>query len=153
MNHRTTWPAFLKQFIRFGLVGALNTGLTYLLYTLLLRAHAAAWAAWVLGYAAGMVCSLTLNARWTFRQKTALAPGQILRFAAVNLAALALSTGLIHVLTLRGVNEDLAGILAIPVSVLVNFAGNRLFVFHPPAPAEGAEGLDGLPKPKEPKQE
>jgi putative flippase GtrA len=120
----------LGQMVRFGLVGAANTALTYGVYLALLAVGMPAQPAWALGYVVGMACSLTLNRRWTFRQAGASSPAQIARFVVVNLLSLALSTGVVHLLTTGGMGERLAGILAVPVSVLCNFVGNRLWVFR-----------------------
>jgi len=127
------FPLFL-QLVRFGLVGALNTLLTYAVYWLLLRAGldgGMAWLAWLLSYLLGMGCSLALNTRWTFAQREPLSGGQVFRFVLVNLASLAVSTAMVALMT-RGLGweERLSGLLATPFSLAVNFAGNRLFVFR-----------------------
>jgi putative flippase GtrA len=56
---------------RFVVAGALNTGLTYLLYLLLLQLMPYVWA-YSITYAAGIVGGYLVNARWVFRQKPTL---------------------------------------------------------------------------------
>lgn len=56
----------VTQFARFLIAGALNSGVTYVLYLLLLRVLPYA-VAYSLSFAAGIVLSLVLQGRWVFR--------------------------------------------------------------------------------------
>src|ERR1700724_3908555 len=56
------------QFVKFGTVGVSNTLLTFLVYTLLLKAFGVWYlAASAIGFGVGTVNSFVLNRRWTFR--------------------------------------------------------------------------------------
>lgn len=85
----------LGQLIRYGLVGALNTGLDAGLYLALTRLSGwdlPAVAVKMLSYAAGMASSFILNYHWTFRARGKLlqAAG---RFLLSNLAGLIINAG------------------------------------------------------------
>ena len=116
------------QMVRFGIVGVLNTGITYAVYYAL--SGLSEPAAWAIGYAAGMASGLLVNTRWTFRQKTPPTFGQTIRFIAMNLVTLGLSTLLVGWLTgTAGISKAISGLIAAAFSAAVNFTGSRLFVF------------------------
>ncbi|GHU66298.1 hypothetical protein FACS1894184_03930 [Clostridia bacterium] len=144
MNNRVgaLWSGWLGQLVRFGLIGALNTAFSYALYSAGLALGLAAPLAWAVGFILGMALSLALNSRWTFRQKEPLRGQQVVIFIAVNAVSLAISTAIVALLTTRFTwNSQLAGIAAIPPSMLTNFIGNRLFVYPAePTPPPTAEG-------------
>jgi len=124
------WRAIGAQVLRFGLVGVLNTGVTYALYFGLLMLSLRAGLAWFMAYVAGMAVSLALNTRWTFGQRERLSAWQVGRFVAVNVAALLVSTALVALMAdgLRW-NKQLSGVLATPFSMAINYLGNRWFVY------------------------
>jgi putative flippase GtrA len=88
----------------------------------------------VLAYLAGMVNSFLLNRSWTFRAQGHFLP-QAVRFAAVNLFSLTMSTA---------VSFALVDVLHYPylavwvpltaIVVLVNYLGSKHWAFAPPAP-------------------
>ncbi|MDR0396325.1 MAG: GtrA family protein [Oscillospiraceae bacterium] len=124
------WTGWFGQMIRFGLTGMLNTAFSYAVYTAGVWLGLYAPAAWAIGYAMGMALSLTINTRWTFRWKERLRGAQVAAFIAVNLVSLGASTGMVALLTDHyHWNELWAGVAAAPVSMLINFCGNRMFVY------------------------
>ena len=93
--------ALFVQAVKFGLVGVINTLVDYLSYTLLLFIPFFAEnyvLAQIIGYSLGLCNSLVLNKRWTFAQREPMTRRQLACFLAVNLAALAASTGPLHLL-------------------------------------------------------
>ncbi|MEG0766568.1 MAG: GtrA family protein [Clostridia bacterium] len=120
----------VRQMIRFGLVGGLNTALSYVVYWLLLSVRMQNTIAWGMGYVVGMGCSFVLNKQWTFTQRSKARGMQIVRFVGINLVALGVSTGMLAVFThIPSISDPLAGVLATPFSMAVNFLGNKLWVF------------------------
>ncbi|MDR2504786.1 MAG: GtrA family protein [Oscillospiraceae bacterium] len=123
-------PLFF-QAIRFGMVGAINTLITNGLFNLLLKLSEPA--AWVIGYAAGMVFSLFANTKFTFRQKERLTASQVARFILLNLVSLGASTLTVWLLTdTLAMTRLWAGIISTVVSVVINFVGSKLLVFNNP---------------------
>ena len=120
---------------RFGLVGLLNTGVDALVFFLLTEAGLSALPAHVCSYIAGLTNSFFWNKFWTFRRPGSFSVGETVRFIVVNLAALsAAGAVLLAGRDLLGWPPLLAKAAALPFSLIVNFLGNRLWVF----PARGS---------------
>ena len=122
--------ALFVQAVKFGLVGVINTLVDYLSYTLLLFIPFFAEnyvLAQIIGYSLGLCNSLVLNKRWTFAQREPMTRRQLACFLAVNLAALAVSTG---ILVLTQMNRYVGKAVSVVGSMAVNFVGNKLLVFR-----------------------
>lgn len=120
------------QMVRFGLVGVLNTLLDMGIYALLTRLiffFENPEVANGISYACGVACSLVLNKTFTFKAKGKITIKQVAVFIAVNLCALLVSSGMIHLYTVWGLTPLPAKVLSLPFSMGVNFIGNKLFVF------------------------
>jgi len=124
------------QFLKFNIVGISNTLVDFGVYTLLTAVFGLdAIVANLISYPCGIVNSYIWNSSWTFKKERKRTKREILLFIAVNLVALAVSTGVIYACrVLFGVDDDimrklLYKLLATAVSIIVNFIGNKLFVF------------------------
>lgn len=124
-----------REAVRFGVTGALNTLWAVIVLTL---AHERfgldLWTASLAGWAVGMLNGFVLNKYWTFsgpqRDKPAV---QLAKHLALNGAGYLVFGGLVNLLTpLAGVS--LAGMVAVPLVVVLSFFGSRLFVFRRPSP-------------------
>ena len=123
----------LLQFIKFNLVGLLNTGIDMAAFFALTGVGVGYVLAQTLSYACGMLNSYIWNRNWTFRQKGEKTDGrkQILRFVVLNGATLLLSIALLYVLvTVIGLPAGLGKIIAKACTLVVNYAGSRFWVFH-----------------------
>lgn len=126
-----------RSFVRFVLVGILNTGVGLALI------FAAKWllgwgdlASNVFGYAVGLAVSFVLNRNWSFEHRGAASPA-LLRFLAVFLAAY--STNLITVFGLKDLaqmNAYLAQAAGVIPYTILFYLGSRAFVFPPRPSAE-----------------
>ncbi len=120
----------LRQFVKYGIVGASNTVLTFALYTILVEIGVQYLVALLLGYLAGSLNSYLLNRRWTFRAghlaHTSVGP----RFAIVQVLAIVANLGLLYLLVHDlEVHKILAqAILTVPV-LAVTFFVNRAWSF------------------------
>lgn len=121
----------MQQFIKFNLVGLLNTGLDFAVFTLLTFLGVYYILAQCISYGVGMLNSYVLNKYWTFAQKGQLEPKQAIRFTVLNLGSLLISLGLLALfkdqLELKLI---WAKLLATVATTLVNFAGSKLWVFR-----------------------
>ena len=115
-------------------MGVVNTLVDYLSYTLLLFIPFFAEnyvLAQIIGYSLGLCNSLVLNKRWTFAQREPMTRRQLACFLAVNLAALAASTGILVLTQERmQMNRYIGKAISVVGSMAVNFVGNKLLVFR-----------------------
>jgi len=117
------------QFIKFNLVGVLNTAIDMGAFAILTHFGLNMYAANVISYSLGLVNSWVWNSRWTFGDKK-MNGKKVLGFVAVNLLAMGVQMAVLWVGKGKlGLNHNLAKLLAIPFGLVVNFLGNRLFVF------------------------
>jgi len=128
-----------SQFMRFGIVGVLNTAVQFLVFVLLFRVlHVPMILASGLGYIAGIVNSYLLNRTWTFKVRRRRETREFLRFVAVNILAMGVNLGTLKFLVATwAVVPEVAQILAIGASLVVNFAGNKWWTFREsPTPSQ-----------------
>lgn len=131
------WDMFVK-FIKFNIVGVLNTALDLGIFALLTWAGAGEGLAKTVSYSCGVLNSYFWNSRWTFKQEHEKSAREFLLFVLVNLVSYAVAR-----IVLRGSltwlhieNANIRNLIATPASVIVNFIGNRLFVFKKSSDAE-----------------
>ena len=143
------------QLIKFGLVGIGNTLIDMVISTVLSIVLAipftGGWTVYVskvVGYCAGILNSYILNSRWTFKEERRQDAREIISFIAVNLGVLLVSLGLIWLFTNALHIDDWWMSLGLPqwltkiingeracmllstcICIIVNFVGNKLFVF------------------------
>jgi putative flippase GtrA len=121
----------MRQFVKFNLVGLLNTALDFVLFSLLTWLGVFYIWAQCISYGVGMLNSYTLNKYWTFAQKGRLEPKQAMRFLVLNLGSLLLSLGMLAFLSdYLGIKILAAKLLTTAVTTLFNYAGNKLWVFR-----------------------
>lgn len=123
----------MVQFIRFAVVGVLNSAIQYLVFLFLYSFTGTQYLiASIIGYVAGMTNSYILNRRWTFGSRNQKRLTELSRFVAVNLISLGVNLGLLFLLVSIGnMAPQLAQVVAIVGSTLVNFVLNKLWTFAP----------------------
>lgn len=137
-----------RQFIRFAIVGVINTLVDFAVFQALNLLLGWVYAAQVLGYAAGVINSYLWNSAWTFREQRRRTLREMALFLLVNLASLCVSLGVLWLCrevlgitdawaaswvpaSLSGFvkGDTICKLIATPCAIVVNFLGNRLFVF------------------------
>lgn len=124
---------WLIQFVSFNLIGLVNTAIDYAVFQLLVWAGLFYIGAQVISFGAGMVNSFIMNRSITFKhkQRTGLTRAQVLRFAALNGGVLLCSLLLLYLFVdLGGLHYWLSKLLVTAVTVVINFAGSRHWVFR-----------------------
>jgi len=133
--HRFDAPV-VRQFVKYGIVGASNTVLTFVIYSALVLAHVDYLAALLIGYLVGSLNSYILNRRWTFRAGHLAHSTAGTRFAVVQVCAILANLGLLYVFVhdLHVPRIAAQAILTVPV-LAVTFFVNRAWSFAHPAGA------------------
>ncbi|WP_336776654.1 GtrA family protein [Paenibacillus sp. MMO-58] len=126
----------LKQFVLFNMIGLLNTLVDFVVYSMLVWAGLYVLPAQVISYSAGMVNSYVLNSLITFKgaskrdSEYKADRGRAIRFILLNAAVLGVSMLLLYELTkAAGLGPFTAKLLATGVTVVLNFAGSKWWVF------------------------
>jgi putative flippase GtrA len=119
------------QLLRYLLVGAANTAITFATYALLVRAGVPPVAASVVAFGAGAVNGYVLNRSWTFRsaRRGAGAGGRyvIVLLAGLGLNALGVALGV----NVGGLPHLAGEIVALPPATATTFVLARWWVFGP----------------------
>ncbi len=138
-NHRLVAgrPA-VKQFVKFGLVGGLNTVIDYALFTTFFYVfHIHYLLANAMSFTIAVTNSYVLNRRWTFRSDNPRWHTEAIKFMVVNLIGLGLSESLLFILVDRlHIHQLIAKALAIIIVLFWNFIGTRFWAFRPTSPVK-----------------
>ena len=119
-----------NKFVRFCLVGVINTGVDVAVFSCL-APFIAIWLARPVAYLSAMVVSYVLNKTWTFRQPVNWNGLEKMRFISLNLSLLALSTGLVITIQVKlGISPVAALAFTLPLTLVISFLGSRLWVFR-----------------------
>lgn len=119
------------QFLRFNIVGILNTVITYIIYAVLVFSGAHYRVALISEYAFGTVFSFILNKIYTFnyneRASMYLFGKMVLTYVVIFFANLGILDFCIKTLHM---NEYLGQLLTLMLIVLLSFVFQKLFVFR-----------------------
>lgn len=122
----------LAQFIKFSLVGVLNTaihyGVFYVLYRYAGLYHLLASAA---GFCLAVVHSYILNKFWTFRRRGSRIREEFLKFFLVSIFSLGVNlAGMAILVELLAVQPPVAQLVTIGITLVVNFLSNKFWTFR-----------------------
>lgn len=131
---RSPPPSLPGQFGRFLVVGAANTLLSFLVYTTLVLAGVPYWLAGALGFCVGAANGYVLNRRWTFVARDSNRAR--VRYLAVQLAGLGVTTGLLWLFVEAGTDRIAAYALTVPLVTVSMFTANRAWTFAARAGAQ-----------------
>jgi putative flippase GtrA len=124
MNNR------MSAMLKFGFVCLLNTGVDFAVFTVLTLWDVPLLIAQCLSYACGVLNSFIMNRSWTFQHRGQYR-GQLIKFIAVNLLTMLITYGLMVLLNrYAGWSMLFSKLIATGMSLIVNFAGSRLWVFR-----------------------
>jgi len=127
--------ATIAQFLKFNMVGLLNTAIDFAVFAVLIWTGLYYVIAQLLSYAAGMLNSYIWNSRFTFgdtrrRHDSKADLGRMVRFAVWNAIMLGLSILLLAAFAeLTAIGEIYAKAVVTVIIVAINFYGSKRFVF------------------------
>lgn len=120
----------MKKFIKFGVVGLINTLITIGCFTLLVHVGINYLAANIIAYVLGMINSFFWNKTWVFQIKS----GDftlILKFIIVNLITLGINTVCLYLfVTPLKLHPSFAQLFATGFGLVINFSLNKRWTFH-----------------------
>lgn len=147
-NKRMETKKAIVQFLKFNVVGVLNTLVDFLVFQALNLLLGWTYIAQVISYSCGIINSYLWNSNWTFKEQRTKSAKEMLLFLGVNLVSLGVSLGVIWLCkNVFGITDAwvsgwmphwLAGfvqgdtvckLIATACSIIVNYVGNKLFVF------------------------
>ena len=121
----------LRQFVKFAMVGALNTVVDWVIYFLLNRyVHLAKLVAKTCSFIVAASSSYTLNRRWTFRSTNPDVLKEFLKFVVVATTGMVWNTLIFWLISIRGGYPDILGLFTATALVTVwNFFINKHWTF------------------------
>ncbi|MCF7973032.1 MAG: GtrA family protein [Phycisphaerae bacterium] len=125
----------LTQFIKFSLVGLLNTaihyGIFYVTYQYMGLYHLLAS---TVGFCFAVSNSYIINKYWTFKTRGSKKRREFAKFVIVNLITLSINLGSMALLVERfGMDPRTAQLASIGLTLSINFLGNKFWTFRPKA--------------------
>ncbi|MFC1598730.1 GtrA family protein [Patescibacteria group bacterium] len=120
-----------KQFIKFCIIGAVNTIIDYAVYLLLNRVYGVYFLyANIIAITVAMSSSFIFNKYWTFRNNEKKIPIQSAKFVIVNVLYFFLNNSIVFALAnYLAVYDILAKIVATIAGLFWNFFANRYWTF------------------------
>jgi putative flippase GtrA len=119
----------LFRFIRFGIVGVMNTLITIISFWILNKIGMVYITANIISYLIGVVNSYFFNSRWVFKVDSKKSSRGV-RFLIINLIVLAINTGLLILFVDKvGLNKYIAQIFVIVICMVLNYFLNRKWTF------------------------
>lgn len=116
------------KFIKFSLVGVINTLVSIVLFNIFLWMNMNYIIANIISYCIGILNSYALNSKWSF--KSEYSKKTFLKFAGVNVIILVLNTCILTLgVNVLGLSPTLGQIIATGLGVVIGFILNKFFVF------------------------
>lgn len=122
----------LKQFIKFSLVGVLNTAIDYgVFYGLYEFVGIHYVLASGIGFCLAVTNSYICNKHWTFKSRGADVRREFLKFFVVNIVSLSINLACMAILVeLFSLYPQVAKLVTIGITLAVNFTGNKFWTFR-----------------------
>lgn len=121
------------QFIKFNIVGIVNTIVDFAIYTMLTEMAGFSYVlAKSISFPCGMLNSYLMNSGWTFRAERTRSKREIFSFILIGLFSYGVSLLIMYICShfLNISSDFIINIIAMPISAIVSFGGNKLLVFN-----------------------
>ncbi len=130
MNRKDLFKKLL-QFIRFGIVGGLNTLVSLAIYYLLVFLGVNYIVSTVVGYVLSSVVGYVLNKIWVFKAKSVSTASSLVKYYIVYGSSLLLNMGLMYLwVDVMFISDKLAPLLTLCFTIPFNFIFSKLWTFR-----------------------
>lgn len=120
----------LIRFIKFGMVGVLNTLVNWVIFFILNAFGMYYILANIIAYALGTIHSYLWNTLWVFKYKEKASTDTTIKFVILNAVGLGLNTGILYVLVdLCNLNKFIGLVITTGIVMIINYVVNKLWVF------------------------
>ena len=118
------------RFIKFGMVGVINTLINWIIFFILNALGMYYILANIIAYILGTVNSYLWNTLWVFKYKDKASTETTIKFIILNLIGLGLNTGILYVLVdLCNLNKFIGLVITTGIVMIINYVVNKLLVF------------------------
>ena len=123
------WRVF-EQFIKFGVVGCINTATSLLIYYVLLFFNVQYLLASISGYIFSSVVGFILNKFWVFQAKGTKTLQETIRYYIIYGCALLMNLAIMYLqVDILLISDKIAPLITLCVTVPFNFIMSRVWVF------------------------
>ena len=120
----------VNKFVKFGLVGVLNTLINWIIFALLNFIGVYYIVANVIAYVIATANSYIWNSKWVFKYNGKNKKERTAKFVILNLIGLGLNTGILYLLVdMVGFNKLIALVITTGIVMIINYIVNKLWVF------------------------
>lgn len=116
------------RFLKFLVIGVLNTCITFFVFNFLIRSGVSLDLSNAVGYIAGLINSFIWNKKWVFKTVRSNVLKEFFSFIIVFFVCYLIQLLFFH-LVLKYVNESVAQILGMGVYTIMNYLMNKYFSF------------------------
>ena len=120
----------LIRFIKFGMVGVLNTLVNWVIFFIINAFGMYYILANIIAYNLGTIHSYLWNTLWVFKYKEKASTDTTIKFVILNVVGLGLNTGILYVLVdLCNLNKFIGLVITTGIVMIINYVVNKLWVF------------------------
>lgn len=120
----------LFRFIKFGLVGVLNTAINWIIFILLNNLGIYYIISNIISYSLSTLNSYIWNSKWVFKYNGDNIKETTVKFIILNIIGLILNTCILYVLVdMLGLSKIIGLIITTGIVMLINYFINKLWVF------------------------
>lgn len=119
-----------ESFVKFGIVGVLNTLINWLIFAVLNFLGIYYILANIIAYCVATANSYFFNSKWVFKYNGKNKKGATIKFIILNLIGLGLNTIILYFLVdIMNLNKLISLVIATAIVMVVNYIVNKLWVF------------------------
>jgi len=120
-----------EQIFKYGLVGIINTLITWLLLSILMNVFGVSYTTSnAVGYVAGFFNSFIMNKLWTFKANQVSTIRQFVKFTAVFAICYFIQLGLVILMVEKlSLGKNISQLIGMVIYTIIGFLLNKLFTF------------------------